>query len=103
MPLGAPGSPSCRRANPAAPSPRRVNAGTQGAYASSASAASFRAGVSTANRAYHPAAMTSQRTAIVLGGSGSVGTALLRELFHDDGFHAVITLSRRTLPEAVAM
>jgi uncharacterized protein YbjT (DUF2867 family) len=47
--------------------------------------------------------MTRQRTAIVLGGSGSVGTALLRELLHDDGFSAVITLSRRSLPEAVAM
>jgi uncharacterized protein YbjT (DUF2867 family) len=43
------------------------------------------------------------RTAIVLGGSGSVGKALLRELFHDDGFSAVITLSRRSLPEAVAL
>ena len=47
--------------------------------------------------------MTSKRTAIVLGGSGSVGAALLRELFHDDGFDAVITLSRRSLPEAIAM
>jgi len=47
--------------------------------------------------------MTSKRTAIVLGGSGSVGAALLRELFHDDGFDAIITLSRRSLPEAVAM
>ena len=47
--------------------------------------------------------MAIQRTAIVLGGSGSVGTALLRELFHDDGFDAVITVSRRSLPEAVAM
>src|SRR6187455_3743369 len=46
--------------------------------------------------------MTSKRTAIVLGGSGSVGTALLRELFRDDGFDVVITLSRRSLPEAVA-
>jgi len=45
--------------------------------------------------------MTSKRTAIVLGGSGSVGTALLGELFQDDGFDAVITVSRRTLPEAV--
>lgn len=44
-----------------------------------------------------------KRTAIVLGGSGSVGAALLRELFHDEGFDAVITLSRRSLPEAVAM
>jgi uncharacterized protein YbjT (DUF2867 family) len=47
--------------------------------------------------------MTGTRTAIVLGGSGSVGKALLQELFHDDGFGAVITLSRRSLPEAVAM
>jgi len=47
--------------------------------------------------------MTSKRTAIVLGGSGSVGAALLRELFHDGSFHAVITLARRSLPEAVAM
>jgi uncharacterized protein YbjT (DUF2867 family) len=47
--------------------------------------------------------VTSQRTAIVLGGSGSVGAALLRELFRDDGFGAVITLSRRSLPEAVAL
>ncbi|WP_434424835.1 hypothetical protein [Nannocystis pusilla] len=47
--------------------------------------------------------MPRKRTAIVLGGSGSVGAALLRELFHDDGFDAVITLSRRSLPEAVAM
>jgi uncharacterized protein YbjT (DUF2867 family) len=47
--------------------------------------------------------MTSKRTAVVLGGSGSVGTALLRELFHDDGFEAVVTLSRRSLAEAVAL
>jgi len=47
--------------------------------------------------------MASKRTAIVLGGSGSVGAALLRELFHDDAFDVVITLSRRSLPEAVEM
>lgn len=47
--------------------------------------------------------MISKGTAIVLGGSGSVGTALLRELFQDDGFDTVVTLSRRSLPEAVAM
>jgi hypothetical protein len=47
--------------------------------------------------------MASKRTAIVLGGSGSVGAALLRELFHDDAFDVVITLSRRSLPEAVGM
>jgi uncharacterized protein YbjT (DUF2867 family) len=47
--------------------------------------------------------MSNTRTAIVLGGSGSVGLALLRELLHDDGFGAVVTLSRRSVPEAVAM
>lgn len=47
--------------------------------------------------------MSSTRTAIVLGGSGSVGLALLRELLHDEGFGAVVTLSRRSVPEAVAM
>jgi len=47
--------------------------------------------------------MAIQRTAIVLGGSGSVGAALLRELFNDDGFDAVITLSRKSIPEAVDM
>lgn len=47
--------------------------------------------------------MTHKRTAIVLGGSGSVGAALLGELFRDESFDAVISLSRRSLPEAVAM
>jgi uncharacterized protein YbjT (DUF2867 family) len=47
--------------------------------------------------------MTTKRNAIVLGGSGSVGTALLSELFHDDGFDTVITLTRRSVPEAVEM
>jgi len=47
--------------------------------------------------------MINRRTAIVLGGSGSVGTALLRELFHDQGFGTVVTLSRRSQPEVVSM
>lgn len=46
--------------------------------------------------------MPSTRTAVVLGGTGSVGAALLRALLHDDGFDAVVTLSRRSVPEAVA-
>src|SRR4029079_19537984 len=54
-------------------------------------------------RAYHCAAMASKRTAIVLGGSGSVGAALIRELVRDDGFDDVIALSRQSLPESVAM
>jgi len=47
--------------------------------------------------------MTSRHTAIVLGGSGSVGAALLRALFHDADFETVITVSRRSLPEVVEM
>ncbi|HWA78151.1 MAG TPA: hypothetical protein VG937_37705 [Polyangiaceae bacterium] len=47
--------------------------------------------------------MSNERTAIVLGASGSVGAALLRELFHDGSFGTVITLSRRSLPEAVTL
>ena len=47
--------------------------------------------------------MIGKRTAMVLGGSGSVGTALLRELLHDDDFDPVITLSRRSQPEAIGM
>jgi uncharacterized protein YbjT (DUF2867 family) len=47
--------------------------------------------------------MATKRTAIVLGGSGSVGGALLRELFKDNTLDKVITLSRRSVPDAVAM
>ena len=47
--------------------------------------------------------MTRKRTAIILGGSGSVGTALLRELFNDGSFDAAVTLTRRSLPDVVAM
>lgn len=47
--------------------------------------------------------MTGKRTAIVLGGSGSVGTALLDGLLHDDGFDGIIVVARRPLPEAAAM
>lgn len=47
--------------------------------------------------------MTAKRAAIVLGGSGSVGTGLLRELVHDGAFETVIALSRRSLSEAVAL
>jgi uncharacterized protein YbjT (DUF2867 family) len=47
--------------------------------------------------------MASKRTAIVLGGSGSVGMALLRELLRDDDFQTVISVSRRSLPDAVAL
>ncbi len=46
--------------------------------------------------------MTQRKTAIVLGGSGSVGMALLAELFRDESFDAVIVLLRRSIPEAGA-
>lgn len=48
-------------------------------------------------------AMTAKRTAIVLGGSGSVGTALLRELLRSEDFDAVVTIVRRSQPDVVAM
>lgn len=47
--------------------------------------------------------MTSKRAAIVLGGSGSVGAALLRELLADGAFDPVISLTRRSVPDAVRM
>lgn len=47
--------------------------------------------------------MPSPRTAIVLGGSGSVGAALLHALLHDDGFGTVITVGRRSSPETLAL
>jgi uncharacterized protein YbjT (DUF2867 family) len=47
--------------------------------------------------------MTARRAAIVLGGSGSVGAALLRELSADPAFDTVITLLRRSLPDVVSM
>jgi NAD(P)-dependent dehydrogenase (short-subunit alcohol dehydrogenase family) len=46
--------------------------------------------------------MTRKRTALVLGGSGSVGLALIRELLNDDAFGTVIALLRRPLPRSVA-
>lgn len=47
--------------------------------------------------------MSTALTAIVLGGTGSVGGALLNELFHAEGFESVVTLSRRALPEAASL
>lgn len=46
--------------------------------------------------------MSHPRTAIVLGASGSVGAALLRELFADADFGTVITLARRPSADAAA-
>ena len=45
--------------------------------------------------------MSRKRAAFVLGASGSVGHALVRELFRDGSFDPVVTLSRRSIPEAL--
>jgi uncharacterized protein YbjT (DUF2867 family) len=47
--------------------------------------------------------MTRKRAAIVLGASGSVGNALVTELVRDGSFDPVITLSRRSIPEVIAL
>ena len=47
--------------------------------------------------------MSRKRAAIVLGASGSVGNALVKELFSDGSFDPVITMSRRSLPDALAI
>ena len=47
--------------------------------------------------------MSRKPAAIVLGASGSVGNALIAELFRDGSFDPVITLSRRSVPEVVAI
>lgn len=46
--------------------------------------------------------MTNKRAAIVLGASGSVGQALIDELFRRGTFNPVVTLVRRSQPEQVA-
>jgi hypothetical protein len=51
----------------------------------------------------HPGLAMATKAAIVLGASGSVGGALLRALFRDGSFDPIITLTRRSLPEAVTL
>jgi uncharacterized protein YbjT (DUF2867 family) len=41
--------------------------------------------------------------AVVLGASGSVGNALIKELMRDGAFKEIVTLVRRSQPEQVAM
>src|SRR5690242_2936769 len=41
--------------------------------------------------------------AVVLGASGSVGNALVRELIRDGSLKPIVTLVRRSQPEQVAM
>ena len=47
--------------------------------------------------------MSNTRAAVVLGASGSVGNALLRELLRTRAFNPVVTLGRRSQPDQVAM
>ncbi|HVV82387.1 MAG TPA: NAD(P)H-binding protein [Kofleriaceae bacterium] len=46
---------------------------------------------------------SSKLAAIVLGASGSVGQAVVRELVRDGGFAPVVVLVRRSMPEQVAL
>lgn len=47
--------------------------------------------------------MSSTQAALVVGASGSVGNALVRELIRAGSFGPIVTLSRRSQPEQVAM
>ena len=47
--------------------------------------------------------MTSTQAAVVLGASGSVGTALIKELIRNRSFWPIVTLLRRSQPDQVAM
>jgi uncharacterized protein YbjT (DUF2867 family) len=47
--------------------------------------------------------MTSPRAALILGASGSVGNALVRELIRNGSFAPIVTLVRRSQPDQVAM
>ncbi len=47
--------------------------------------------------------MASMRAAVVLGASGSVGGALIKELIRTGSFKPIVTLVRRSQPDQVAM
>src|SRR3954471_15372511 len=47
--------------------------------------------------------MSSTQAAVVLGASGSVGNALIKELIRNGSFKPIVTLVRRSLPDQVAM
>lgn len=47
--------------------------------------------------------MTNSRAAVVLGGSGSVGQALVAELVRSGGFRTIVMLGRRSQPAVVAL
>jgi uncharacterized protein YbjT (DUF2867 family) len=47
--------------------------------------------------------MSNTQAAVVLGASGSVGNALIRELIRNGSFYPIVTLVRRSQPDQVAM
>ena len=47
--------------------------------------------------------MSSTQAAVVLGASGSVGSALIKELIRDGSFRPIVTVVRRSQPDEVAM
>src|SRR5260221_6805019 len=47
--------------------------------------------------------MSSTQAAVVLGASGSVGNALIKELIRNRSFNPIVTLVRRSQPDQVAM
>jgi len=47
--------------------------------------------------------MASTQAAVVLGASGSVGNALIKELIRNGSFNPIVTLVRRSQPDQVAM
>src|SRR5437016_1889077 len=48
-------------------------------------------------------AMSNAQAAVVLGASGSVGNALVKELIHHGSFKPIVTLVRRSQPDQRAM
>jgi uncharacterized protein YbjT (DUF2867 family) len=47
--------------------------------------------------------MSSTQAAVVLGASGSVGNALIKEMIRNGSFNPIVTLVRRSQPDQVAM
>ena len=47
--------------------------------------------------------MSSTQAAVVLGASGSVGNALIKELIRNGSFKPIVTVVRRSQPDQVAM
>ena len=47
--------------------------------------------------------MSGSRAAVVLGASGSVGKALIKELIRTGSFNPIVSVARRGQPDQVAM